>query len=197
MKLIYLVRHCSTKWSESGRLQGAQDKPLSERGLTQAKQLALQLSTIPVDNIVSSDLSRALHTAQIIKKHHNNCGLIQDPSLREISFGDLEGRSKEECKRLYPGLWNNWLFNPMAVDFPNGDSVKEFVAKSWLNFQRIVKSVSGTTFIISHGFWIRSILARVCFPDTLDKMNSIINLQCGEFAIIECEAAGFRIIANG
>jgi phosphoserine phosphatase len=95
---VWLVRHGATL-APGGVAIGSSDPALSEVGRTQAAGLAEQLASRPLTRVFSSDLARALQTAQVIAKRH---GLPVEvvPALREIDFGAWEGRPLS-------GLWTD------------------------------------------------------------------------------------------
>ena len=66
MTTLLLVRHGETDWNADGLLQGHTDRPLSDYGRGQARQLAEDLEGEGLDAIYSSDLSRARETAEIV-----------------------------------------------------------------------------------------------------------------------------------
>lgn len=88
--MIYLVRHGQTDWNVEHRTQGQTNIPLNDTGRKQAQILADEIAHLKIDKIISSDLSRAFETAQIINKTIN-VPLIKDARLREFNYGDLEG----------------------------------------------------------------------------------------------------------
>ena len=63
---IYLVRHGQTNWNILGKTQGHGNSNLTEKGINQAKDLAESMIKYPIDYIYSSDLGRAVETAEII-----------------------------------------------------------------------------------------------------------------------------------
>lgn len=67
MKTLYIVRHGETDWNKMGKYQGITDVPLNENGLNQAKACGQALKDVKFDRILSSDLSRALVTAEVIR----------------------------------------------------------------------------------------------------------------------------------
>lgn len=91
-----LVRHATTDWNAAGRLQGQTDIPLGERGRAEAAAFAPSLNGLGITHIVSSDLQRAIQTAEIF-----NAVLAvptaTDVRLREVSFGAVQGLTKEEA----------------------------------------------------------------------------------------------------
>ena len=67
MKTIYFVRHASTDGNETGAYQ-LHTTPLSEKGLAQAAFVAERFKSIPIDVIISSDMTRAAQTAAYIAR---------------------------------------------------------------------------------------------------------------------------------
>ena len=65
---ICFVRHGETNWNAERRMQGHIDIPLNANGIFQAERLANALIRVkhPFDVIYSSDLERALHTANVV-----------------------------------------------------------------------------------------------------------------------------------
>ena len=66
MTTLLLVRHGETDWNADGRLQGHTDRPLSEFGRRQARQLAGDLEDEEFEALYASDLARARETAEIV-----------------------------------------------------------------------------------------------------------------------------------
>ncbi|KAL0350631.1 UNVERIFIED_CONTAM: Phosphoglycerate mutase-like protein 4 [Sesamum radiatum] len=72
---IVVIRHGETKWNADRRIQGQLDVDLSDIGRKQAFAVADQLSREPkISAVYSSDLKRALDTAEIIAK---SCGVLE------------------------------------------------------------------------------------------------------------------------
>jgi len=100
--MIYLVRHGQTDWNAKKIVQGTIDIPLNDVGREQARETALEVAKFKVEHIFSSDLSRAMETAEIIGRHIG-VSVAVDKRLREMDSGDLQGKSKDEL----PG-GNTW-----------------------------------------------------------------------------------------
>lgn len=104
---LTLVRHGETAWNTERRYQGGSDVPLNDVGRVQAEQLAPRLQNIAFDAVYSSDLSRAMQTAQLALAER--AALIRpEPRLREINFGKFEGLTYEEIKQQYPQELATW-----------------------------------------------------------------------------------------
>lgn len=92
MTSLHLVRHGESTWNVAGRVQGQAMQPaLTWRGIAQARAAALTLAGQGVDVLVTSDLRRAVQTAEVIGAV---LGLepLRHNALREQALGDLEGR---------------------------------------------------------------------------------------------------------
>ena len=103
MKTLYIIRHGETEWNKIGRYQGITDVPLNDNGIAQAKACANALKDVHFDRILSSDLSRALVTAETIRGNRN-VDITVDSRLREIDFGDWEKLLFSEIEERWPGL---------------------------------------------------------------------------------------------
>ena len=121
MTVIYLVRHGKT--DDSGnRITGYRTGiHLNEEGVQQASRTAEFLHHSPICAVYSSPLERTMETAAIIASKHN---LAVHPidSLKEIDFGDYQGKGEELAK---DHLWNLFQQEPGGVEFPHGESVKD------------------------------------------------------------------------
>lgn len=104
---IIAIRHGETDWNAQGRIQGHQDVALNDTGLRQARQVAQGLRQEAVQRIYSSDLQRALQTAQAIAQT-TGAPLVADPRLRERSFGEYEGLRFVQVQTEAPEHARRW-----------------------------------------------------------------------------------------
>jgi broad specificity phosphatase PhoE len=96
---LLLVRHGETDWNAEGRLQGQTDRPLSDFGRRQARQLAEELESEEFRAIYSSDLIRARETAEIVGRRLE-IPVELDADLREKDWGTWEGLTSVERDRV-------------------------------------------------------------------------------------------------
>src|SRR5690349_7599240 len=98
---LFPVRHGETEWNVEGREIGQLDSALTLRGVQQAEALAQRLSELRIDALYSSDLGRAMRTAEIISLE---CGVpvVADPALRERHMGIFQGLTTDESRKRYP-----------------------------------------------------------------------------------------------
>lgn len=100
---LYFVRHGRTVWNQEGRFQGASgDSPLLPESIETLKRLGQYLKDIPFDQIYSSDLPRAVRSAEIIQSQLQiPCPLESVPNLREWRLGKLEGLKIATLESIY------------------------------------------------------------------------------------------------
>ena len=111
-----LIRHLPTVWNLEKRIQGQKDSRLAPESEGVGKKWGETLSSQPWDRILSSDLGRALRTAELINTVLD-VPLIPTPLLREVDWGEWTGRSIKQIKAENPGLLPEmekagWAFRP-------------------------------------------------------------------------------------
>ena len=120
-RILFLFRHGETDWNREGRLQGHIDTPLNATGLAQAHALGENLRRHRLDAVLSSDLSRACTTAQIVAMAIR-APLFIEKGLRETNVGEAEGLLWAEAKtRFGEGLTERW-YSDGDVAFPGGET---------------------------------------------------------------------------
>ena len=149
MKII-AIRHGETDWNAEGRVQGASDIPLNEKGREQARITADVLQSHKIDVIVSSTLKRAVETAEIIAGKLNVSNIVSYDLLRERNFGDYEGMMYEQvplsCLRSYH----------KNLVTPNGETIREVFVRVSDCLDNILKKYNGKNILlVLHGHVIR------------------------------------------
>ena len=156
MTRIILIRHGETAWNKVGRLQGTSNVLLSPEGIRQAKLLAQHAPFHSVDAIYSSDLSRAVTTAEILAEKFN-LPVIQERGFRETNFGDWEGKLFTEL--MVVDGFEKFFTQPDRVHPPNGETFLECQARVLTSLEEIVADSPGqSVVIVSHGAVIRLML---------------------------------------
>jgi len=133
-----LLRHGLTEWNEQKRVQGCMDSPLSRKGQEQTRIWAEYLQRHSGrDNwqrIIASDLGRVRQTVAILNKKLN-LPIHFDERLREMHWGDWEGRRVKNVRELYGATIHEqeqlgWEFRP-----PGGESRKEVLHRARATLQ--------------------------------------------------------------
>jgi glucosyl-3-phosphoglycerate phosphatase len=144
-----LLRHGQTIWNVEGRFQGHTDIPLDDIGVAQAGRAAGMLAALRPDAIVSSDLARAMSTAQPLARL---TGLVValDEDLRERSGGLWEGLVGEEIRARWPAEHAAW-------DPPEGESREAVAERVAAALKRAADGLpaGGLAVVVSHGAALR------------------------------------------
>lgn len=104
---VLLLRHGRTAWNAQRRFQGQADPPLDEVGRGQAYEVGAIMAAVRPDLIVSSDLARAMQTAEIVGEV-TELPVLADARLRERGLGHWEGLTRDEVKAAYPDEFADW-----------------------------------------------------------------------------------------
>ena len=148
---LYLVRHGETQWNLEHRFQGQKDSPLSPRGIKQINTLGPYFEKNHIDALYSSDLGRAMTTANIISQV---TGLQVEAlkALRERCFGIFEGLTHEPAREIQPQLFDQWRSGSMDVKVPGGESRQEMLDRVLPALYQIIDQHPGQKVaIVSHG----------------------------------------------
>lgn len=156
---FFVVRHGETDWNKLGRFQGHTDISLNDRGLSQARETAVASEDWDYTAIYSSPLVRTVQVAEEIAKVTPML-VSQEPGLKELSLGDLEGVTGEEMRNDWPALFAAWRTEPEKMSMPNGESLGELRDRTWQVILDIEQKHSSddSIVVISHNFAIRSIV---------------------------------------
>ena len=158
--MIYLVRHGQTDWNFTRKIQGQLDIPLNETGRKEAVACAKQLLSFKIDEIISSDLSRAKETAKIINDFLS-LPISFDSRLREMNFGTLQGVSSADISEE---TWD--VFNQTPQQF-NAEA-KADVYKRVKSFFHDVDDTKNTL-VVTHGGFIRMTKYFLVSPNSFDS----------------------------
>ena len=135
---IYLVRHGATALTEEDRFAGATEVLLSDEGRRQVEALAERLHGDTLDAVYASPLDRTMETARAIGAPH---GLEprEEPDLREIDYGRLEGLTRDEVERDFTEEYDAWQEDPLTVAPEGGESGIQVLARALPVMRRIVQ----------------------------------------------------------
>jgi broad specificity phosphatase PhoE len=151
---LLLVRHAETLDNLEMRLSGWTDTDLSPHGEAQVRVLAEHFNRehSGVAALYASPLIRARRTAEAIGALTGHTPVFQD-DLREMYFGELDGRPFEELKSAYADLLKADS-DAEAEDFvwPNGESRSGFGRRILAGIQHIARAHLGESVgVITHG----------------------------------------------
>ena len=157
MTTLYLVRHGHTVVADAGVIAGFSDVELSQTGESSVSDLIPTMAELPDLQFHSSDLIRAVHTAQILGGQK----VIRDPRLRELNFGDWEGRTWDQVHEQDADYLAAWSDNWVALAPPGGETFTELASRAgdWLS-EVAAESSDSVMVVAAHGGSIRALLCQ-------------------------------------
>jgi broad specificity phosphatase PhoE len=156
-----LIRHGQSTWNREHRIQGQLDPPLSNEGRRQAELVGRRLSGRSFAGFYSSDLKRALETAELIGTAIG-ARPQSETSLREIFLGDWEGLRTEEIAERFPEAWARWVEEPDWDVVPGGEGAALFDARVAGALDDIFRRhAHGDVLVVTHGGVIQVALHRI------------------------------------
>lgn len=148
---LYLVRHGETELNKEFRFIGRTDIGLSENGRLQAETVAERFSKKKIKAVYSSDMLRAVQTAEIITEPHG-LNVKQVEGLREIDFGNWEGLTYYEIEEMDGDHLTAWIEDPININIPKGETWEHFESRVLKSLSSIIEEEKdGEVIIVSHG----------------------------------------------
>ncbi|OFZ21730.1 MAG: hypothetical protein A2X94_15700 [Bdellovibrionales bacterium GWB1_55_8] len=164
MREIIIFRHGETDWNREERFQGHIDVPLNDTGREQAAQLIPRLRSIGIDAILSSTLSRAMETAEIIARDLS-VPIFRDGDLREAHLGEAQGLTRTEIEKRFGLLarqWRSWNVSDADVFYPGGETGGQVSARAFSAIERFLDlNPFQRVGIATHGGVIRRMMQKV------------------------------------
>ena len=158
---IDLVRHGESFFNRVGKVQGHTNSPLTELGREQARRVGEVLKIRRIETIYTSDLVRALETAQIVGGVLGLEPVVLE-GFREIALGQWEGRPIEEIRREDSKNLELWYSRPMEARIPGAESLEDFRERVLGTFQGLLgRHREGRIALISHGGVLSVIISHV------------------------------------
>ncbi len=180
-----LVRHGKTEYNERRQYCGALDPDLSDLGRQELEHSAIRayLEERTPDMVFCSPMRRTLQSAAILLDGRD-VPLVAVPELREIDFGDFEGRSYEDMKD--DPAYTAWLDTNCEGPIPGGDFPESFRDDVEVCFESLMETCRTErverALIVSHGGVLGTILERFAEPE---KHWYDYHFPCGGFAVLK------------
>jgi len=201
MELI-LIRHGITAWNQEHRFQEQIDTPLSELGHQQAAFTAAHLlglvSTQPIDAVYTSDLQRAVHTAEPIARALG-LAMRYDARLRERHYGVFEGKTLADLEATgHAEDYRRWRNREPDYALPEGgESLRSFFARSQEVLHAIASRhpIGQRIVVVTHGGVLDCVYRIACAMDmTAVRQHPLHNAAINRIA---WDGQGFSLVAWG
>ncbi|HEX5326451.1 MAG TPA: histidine phosphatase family protein [Acetobacteraceae bacterium] len=159
---FWFLRHGETDWNARGVSQGNVDIPLNPTGLAQARSAAALMRNRGIRSIVSSPLSRARVTADIVADVLDLPVRIDD-DLREVSFGVQEGQPMSEW-------FAGWVAGEPA---PEGAESFAALRRRAIGAVNRATALPAVVLIVAHGAWFRALRSAMLLEPNLRTRNAV------------------------
>jgi broad specificity phosphatase PhoE len=159
---FWFLRHGETDWNARGISQGNVDIPLNATGLAQARSAANMLRNRGIATIVSSPLSRAKVTADIVSEALGIAVQIE-PDLREVAFGVQEGQPMSDW-------FASWLQGTFTPEGAESFATLRQRAVGGLNRALALPPV---VLVVGHGALFRAIRSAMGIEPTRRTQNAV------------------------
>lgn len=162
---VILWRHGQTDHNLQGRFQGQVDIPLNNTGFAQACEAAEVLAATEPRAIISSDLIRAAQTAEVLGELIG-VDVSVDERLRERSFGEWEGLTREQIEERWPAAFVAWRHGeqPAGLNVESQSDLAERIASSVREWSSKFE-ISDTVIFVAHGAAITTGISAILGQD--------------------------------
>lgn len=151
MTHFYIIRHGETVFNRKGRIQGWCDSPLTDLGVSQAKQLGKELKNIPFDVCFCSTSERAIDTANYILEGRN-VKIISSKKLKEQSYGDFEAEKSVN-------IFKDGVSFPDGYRFCGGENHNDVIERVINELKKIASEYpNANVLVVCHGSAIKHIV---------------------------------------
>lgn len=192
---LIVIRHGETEWNKIGKQQGQQNSPLTEEGRRQAAVAGAVLKNEGAELIYSSDLGRALESAEIIQEQ-TGLPIKTHKDLRERHLGILQELTIKEFAQKFPREYEKFRGNDPLYVIPGGESAQERYDRGIRAFNEIEQQNRGKKIIVvTHGGILESFFRFVIgFPPERQRTFSLYNGSLNRFS---CRVGVWMLLSWG
>ena len=161
MTEIYLIRHTQAEGNRYRMMQGYWDGEVTALGLRQADALGRRFAKLPLDAVYSSDLTRAVLTAEAAACG-SGCLVQKKEALRELNIGPWERQFFGNLSYEEPELTDRFIHDAENWELPGAETFGQVREHALTELRRIAVENDGKTVaVVSHGVAIRCILSGI------------------------------------
>jgi 2,3-bisphosphoglycerate-dependent phosphoglycerate mutase len=195
---LYIVRHGETEWNLIKKFQGQLDSPLTENGIKIMKDTGNKLKNIIFSRVYTSELARAVKSAEIILNKNINykndkIEIKKMSELNEVYFGLWQELSHEEVFEKYPEEAENYFYNVRKYNAENikAEKLKDALDRFLRGIEKILKNhKSGNILIVTHGTVLEMFINYVENKDLLE-INERKLVNNGDYKIFNYKNGKF------
>ncbi|MBP9702673.1 phosphoglycerate mutase family protein [Candidatus Woesebacteria bacterium] len=204
---VVLCRHGKTSYNTGGQIQGSTDIPLSTIGINEVQQdaISLNVSSLIIKYICSSDMKRAEETASIYSTQLKIAQTTSIPLLREYGSGIWEGCKTTDLIKFDP-YHNIWTEKPITYSFgsipENGESFLDFLDRVYQGVSLLLNLSNGINddeklLVVSHATVNRAIRFLYLLSREVGDDINVSTAQMYEKHIFYSQSGNFIKIPHG
>ncbi len=188
---IIFIRPGETDWNKLERWQGWVATPLNEHGRQQSEALARFLRSIGMTALYTSDLKRALQTAEILQRA-SSFELIPDERLRERNIGLWQGLTLDEMRKWYAEEYAAMLKDADTYRVPGGESREDVRVRMTAAFDDVLAQAKGETV----GMLTHTTALKVLMEDLFPGYNPLtVDLGNTSVTTLRRKDDGWKLVA--
>ena len=181
---VYFLRHGETTASRTGGYCGTLNPELTPEGKAMAEDFAAVYKSIPWTAILVSPMNRTIATAKPLCEAVGITMQLRD-GIREIAYGEWEGKLPEEVNRDFHDEYIRWLADPGWNAPTGGEKGIEIARRSSLVLKEIEQLYStGNILVVSHKATIRIMLCSLLGID-VGRFRDRIGMPVAAVSIVE------------
>jgi len=187
--IFYFLRHGETQASQTGGYCGVLDVDLTPEGRQMAEEFALAYKSLPWVAAFCSPLRRSIDTAEPL------CGEVDvemqlRDGLKEIAYGQWEGKTPQEVNRLFHDEYVRWLADAGWNAPTGGERGVDVARRSSAVLEEIERRYpSGNVLVVSHKATTRIMICSLLGID-VGRYRDRISMPVASLSIVEMTGQG-------
>jgi probable phosphoglycerate mutase len=185
----YFLRHGETEASRSGAYTGDLDVDLTQEGQQMAEDFAGCYRSLGWGAVFSSPLRRSADTAKPLAEAVGLEVVLRD-GLKEISFGQWEGKTPEQVNREFHDDYVSWLADAGWNRPTRGERGIDVARRSLQVIDELEQTYcAGNVLVVSHKATLRIILCSLLGIDISHYRNRV-DMPVASLAVLEMTNQG-------
>ena len=186
---LYFLRHGQTEFSRSNSYCGSLDPQLTPDGIEMAEVFADAYGSTPWQAVFCSPMKRTIATAKPLCSKLGIEPELRD-GLKEIHYGQWEGKSPETVSNDYHDDYIRWLADPAWYAPTGGEMAVAIASRSMQVIEEIKQRYdSGNVLVVAHKATIRIMLCSLMGID-VGRFRYRLGCPVGSVSVVEFSSHG-------
>jgi broad specificity phosphatase PhoE len=165
-KTVYFVRHGQSDGNVDPVFQSP-DCALNENGRAQANLIAERAKNIQFDALISSPFRRARETAEAISAATGMSVEYSEFFKERVKPSSIDGKPYDDEQAK--GVWRRWEESliTLGLKVEDGENFEDLFTRSGKALDYLLSRPEQVMVVVTHGYFLRTILSRVALRDHL------------------------------